>query len=87
MKTHFASLGLTDTRFVSVEATELDSGYLLAKVRWEMTVRISDGTVRHFDAFATYVLQRNAEKLCIVDQLDHQDLAAVIDSHRETGSA
>lgn len=83
MKDHFASLGLTGTRLSSVETTHLGSRYALAKVGWAMTLRTANGHVKDFDAFATYVLQRSDhDKLSILFQLDHQDLAAVVNRER-----
>lgn len=82
MKAQFASLGLTASRLSSVEAANLDSRYVLAKVRWGMTIRTPGGLLKTFDAFATYVLQRGDDKLSIIFQLDHQDLAAAINDNR-----
>jgi|SRR5580698_48289 hypothetical protein len=88
MKDHFASLGLTGTRLSSVETTELGSGYALAKVRWVMTVRTGSGVVKNFDAFATYLVQRgDHDKLSILFQLDHQDLAAMVKQERGADSS
>ena len=79
MKDHFASLGLTGTRLSTVETTELGSGYGLAKVTWAVTLRTGSGRVKTFDTFATYLVQRDDhDKLSILFQLDHQDLAAVV---------
>jgi ketosteroid isomerase-like protein len=78
MKAHLASMGLSETHLQTVEATPLDSKYLLARVAWRMTVRNSSGS-KHVDAFATYVLERSqGDVLSIVFQIDHQDLATVI---------
>jgi len=82
MKTQFTSLGLTESRLSSVEAANLDSRYILAKVQWTITLRTVEGPFNHFDAFATYVLQHCDGKLSIIFQLDHQDLAAVIHDKR-----
>ncbi|MGH9497360.1 MAG: hypothetical protein ACRD3B_20350 [Candidatus Sulfotelmatobacter sp.] len=79
MKAQFAALGLTGTRLSAVNATDLDSRHVLAKVQWEMTVRSSNGVFRNFDAFATYVLRRDdQDRMSIIFQLDHQNLTAVI---------
>lgn len=87
MKDHFASLGLTGTRLSSVETTELGSGYALAKVRWAMSLRAGNGSVKTFDAFATYLVQRDDhDKLSILFQLDHQDLAAMVKQERGAAS-
>lgn len=84
-KAQFVTLGLADTRLASVEASELDSRYFLARVRWGMTLRIANGGAKNLDVFASYILQRgDGDKLSIVFQLDHQDLASVIaDATRE----
>jgi len=83
MKDHFESLGLTGSRLSSVETTHLCSRYALAKVGWAMTLRSANGVVKRIDAFATYVLQRgDHDKLSILFQLDHQDLAAVVNQKR-----
>ena len=88
MKDHFASLGLTGTRLSSVETTELGSGYALAKVRWDMTLRTGSGLVKAFDTFATYLVQRDDhDKLSILFQLDHQDLAALVKQERGADSS
>jgi ketosteroid isomerase-like protein len=84
MKAHFASLGLSGTHLASVEASNLDPRYALAKVRWTMTLDRRTSVPRNFDVFATYLLMRGDEgQLSIVLQLDHQDLAAVIDAERK----
>jgi ketosteroid isomerase-like protein len=77
MKTHFASLGLVARELQSVESSAIDPHYLLAKTAWRMTVQKS-GDRTQIDAFATYILQRTADSLTIVVQIDHQDLATAI---------
>jgi len=78
MKSHYSSMGLSETRLRAVEASVLDSRYLLAKVGWRMTLKQSSGS-RDLDTFATYVLERgDGDALAIVFQIDHQDLASVI---------
>ncbi len=77
-KGYFAAMGLSDTKLESVEATTMDSTYLLAKVAWKMKLQTALGS-RDLDIFATYVLQRSGEDtLSIVFQIDHQDLASVV---------
>ncbi len=83
MKDHFASLGLTNTRLSSVDATHLDSRHTIAKVGWAMTVQTSAGISKTFDAYATYVLRRGDQgRLSIIFQLDHRDLAAIVNGQR-----
>lgn len=81
MKAHFASIGLYETRLESVEATAIDSKYILAKAGWKMGVRRNTGSTTRVDAFATYILERkDGDAFSIVVQIDHQDLANVIRS-------
>lgn len=83
-KAYFEAMGLSDTRLESVEATPIDSIYLLAKVAWKIQFQTSSGT-RDLDIFATYVLRRSSEDLLsIVFQIDHQDLANVIKELQDT---
>jgi len=87
MKAHFGSLGLKRTRLSSVEGTEITSRYLLAKVKWTMTIENS-GSENDVEAAATYVLEcRGADALRIVFQIDHQDLASVIASRLDGTAA
>ena len=83
MKTHFSSMGLSETQLQGVEVYALDSKYLLAKVAWRMKFRNSSS--KHLDTSATYVLVRgNGDALSIVLQIDHQDLASVIKAQQNT---
>ena len=84
MKAHFSSMGLSETQLQTVETDPLDSKYLLVKVVWKMKLRNSSDS-KHVDAFATYILVRGqGDALSIVFQLDHQDLASVIEEWRNT---
>jgi len=84
MKAHFASMGLFESQVQSVDAHQLDSKYLLAKVGWKMGIRNPSGSSIYVDVFATYVLVREpADTLSIVFQIDHQDLATVIKSQQK----
>jgi len=84
IKTHYSSLGLSETQLQAVEANPLDSKYLLAKVAWRMKLRNSSGT-KQVNAFATYILVRGSgDALSIVLQIDHQDLASVIKKQQNT---
>ena len=78
MKMQFSSMGISETQLETVEASPLDSKYLLAKVVWRIHFRDSHGS-KSVDASATYVLARGLENaLSIVFQIDHQDLASTI---------
>jgi ketosteroid isomerase-like protein len=82
MKSHFSSMGLTETQLQTVEATSLSSRYLLAKTTWRMTVRSSSGG-KHVETLATYILMRGQkDALSIVFQIDHQDLASVLNDQQ-----
>jgi hypothetical protein len=84
MKAYISSLGLCGTKLQSMEATPLDSKYLLARVVWRMTLRNASNN-QYVDASATYVLERGlTDELSIVVQLDHQDLATVIGQQRSS---
>ena len=85
MKAHFAQMGLIATRLHSIETTALDLKYALAKTAWKMTIQNPNGSTKNLDALATYILERrDAAKLVIVVQIDHQDLATAIEAHRNT---
>lgn len=84
MKMHFSSMGISETELEAVEASPLDSKYLLAKVVWRINFRDSQGN-KHVDASATYVLARGKDDaLSIVFQIDHQDLASTIKKQQTT---
>jgi ketosteroid isomerase-like protein len=83
MKAYFASMGLSETQLHSVEAIAIDSKYLLAKAGWRMILRNQNGDHQQVYASATYILERkDADKLCIVLQIHHQDLATLIKNHQ-----
>ena len=78
MKAHYASMGISQTELHSMEMSTLNSKYVLATVVWRIKFRDSPEK-RYVDASATYVLVRGeGDALCIVFQLDHQDLASVV---------
>jgi ketosteroid isomerase-like protein len=74
-KEQFALLGLSHSKVTLVEASELDSKYLIARTRWTMSFSKADST-QEIETAATYVLERAGELLTIVMQIDHQDLSA-----------
>jgi ketosteroid isomerase-like protein len=82
MKEHFSSMGISETQLQAAEASPLDSKYLLATVVWRIKLRNSFGS-KHVDASASYVLKRGQQDaLSIVFQIDHQDLASVINGQK-----
>lgn len=74
-KEFFASMGLLESKLISIEATNLDPRYLLVKTAWNMTFEKPTGR-KEIETRATYILEREGSKLMIVFQIDHQDLAA-----------
>ena len=84
MKAHFSSMGVSETKLETVDASPLDSKYLLAKVVWTINFRDSQGG-KHVEASASYVLARGQEDtLAIVFQIDHQELASTIKRQQST---
>jgi ketosteroid isomerase-like protein len=75
---YFASIGLVESKVTSIDATSLDSKYLLAKTAWRMTFEKPAGFKSGIETSATYILERTGEKLTIVFQIDHQDLVAKV---------
>ena len=86
MKAHFASMGLSETRLQTVETSAINAKYFLAKTGWKITIRDASGGKKQVDVFATYVLeQKEGGTFCIVFQIDHQDLATVIQGQQSRG--
>lgn len=74
-KTYFKSMGLGNSTVASIAETSLDAKYILARVVWNMTLKLSPETSRKFEAKTTYILELRNETPVIIMQLDHQDLA------------
>lgn len=86
MKAHLSSMGLVGSQLRSVEASQISSKYLLANVGWRMNVQSSSGSTL-VDAVATYVLTRGTgDELSIVFQIDHQELATIIQGQQNGGA-
>ena len=84
MKAHFASMGLSSTRLHSLEPQLLDAKFHLVKTAWKMSLQTPAGTGQQVDTRATYILERKTDNaLQIVCQIDHQDLAAVVQQHSQ----
>lgn len=67
-------MGLVSSKVESLEASELDSKYVLAKVVWKMRFERGTGAAVDSQNSATYILPATADSFEIVFQLDHQDL-------------
>jgi hypothetical protein len=74
-KDFFRSLGLTSSKVERIEASELDSNYMLAKVFWRMQIDRKDKAPAEIETSATYLLWNSPNSPHIVFQVDHQDLA------------
>lgn len=76
-KEYFSSIGLLSSKVISVDELSLDARYLLARTKWKMTLKHCTG-MKEIETAATYVLEQKSERLAIVFQIDHQDLAAKV---------
>jgi ketosteroid isomerase-like protein len=77
-KEYFASIGLVDSKVVSIDETNMDLKHLLVKTTWSMTFEKPTGRKEEIETFATYILERQGDRLVIVFQIDHQDLTAKV---------
>lgn len=74
-KESFRALGLISSKVESVEGSNLDSKYVLAKVVWQMRFKRNAGEPIDSENSATYLLSARGNCFEIVFQIDHQDLA------------
>ena len=74
LKEFFRSVGLVSSKIESLEASNLDSKYVLVKAVWKMRFESSTGLPIDSENSATYILARTDDSFQIVVQLDHQDL-------------
>lgn len=81
-KDFMKAAGLLSSRVDSVEATTLDSKYILVKTVWNMLIRSSNGDEATRETSATYILSRIEDSFEIVFQLDHQDLMKIVQDLR-----
>lgn len=66
------------SRLDSVQASTLDSKYVLVKTVWNMNFRVHSGSTVPRKTSATYVLSAISDTFEIVFQLDHQDLMKIV---------
>lgn len=71
---YFASIGLLESKVISIDETSLDPKYLLVKTVWSMTFAKPTASNKEIRTSATYILERIGDGLVIVFQIDHQDL-------------
>jgi hypothetical protein len=81
-KDFMKAAGLLSSRVDSVEATTLDSKYILVKTVWNMLIRANDGDEVTRKTSATYILSSSGDSFEIVFQLDHQDLMKIVQDLR-----
>jgi hypothetical protein len=73
-KEYFRAQGLVASHADSLEVSVLDSKYTLVRVRWNMSFERNGQKLSSQNA-ASYVLAKAEDRLEIVFQIDHQDLA------------
>jgi hypothetical protein len=83
-KEYFASMGLGKSTVASIDEIPLDAKYILARVVWQMTLKISSEVSKQFETRATYILEIKNDTPVIVMQLDHQDLGEKVNALRAT---
>ena len=82
MKQRFAAMGVSGTELHTVDAKPLDPRYFLATADWKVNLPAG----KHVEATATYILAGvEGDALTIVFQMDHQDLASVIEDRLSPG--
>ena len=73
-KEFFRSVGLVSSQIESLEASNLDSKYVLVKAVWKMRFESRTGLPIDSENSTTYILAGTGDSFQIVVQLDHQDL-------------
>ena len=81
-KDFMKTAGLVSSRIDSVEASTLDSKYILVKTVWNMLFRTSNGGAVARKTSATYILSSSGDSFEIVFQVDHQDLMKIVQELR-----
>jgi hypothetical protein len=84
-KEFMKTAGLLYSRIDSVQASTLDSRYVLVKTVWKMNFRGTNANEVTRKISATYVLSNIGESYEIVLQLDHQDLMKIVQNLRAQG--
>jgi len=84
-KEFLKTAGLLSSGIDTVEASTLDSKYVLVKTAWKMNFRGTNPNEVTRKISATYVLSNIGESFEIVLQLDHQDLMKIVQDLRAQG--
>jgi hypothetical protein len=74
-KEFFKSCGLVSSKIQKLAVSELDSNYALANAVWQMRFERSGKEPITDENSTTYILFSHNDRLEIVFQIDHQDLA------------
>jgi hypothetical protein len=82
-KDFMKAAGLVASRVDSVQATKLDSKYMLVKTVWNMRIRANNGDEVTGKASATYILSAVGDSFETVFQVDHQDLMKTVQDFRD----
>jgi len=81
-KDFMKTAGLVSSRVDSVEASRLDSKYVLVKTVWNMRFQRNQGDEVVRKTSATYILSTTEDAFEIIFQLDHQDLMKIVQELR-----
>jgi len=81
-KEFMKTAGLLSSHVDSVQASTLDSKYVLVKTVWNMSFRGINADEVTCKTSATYVLSNTGESFEIVLQVDHQDLMKIVQDLR-----
>lgn len=73
-KEFFRSVGLLSSKIESLEASKLDSKYVLVQAVWQMRFERRTGEPLDSQNSTTYILSAVGDSFQIVFQIDHQDL-------------
>ena len=73
-KDFFKSVGLASSRLASLEASALDSKYVVVRTAWTMRFVASGRDEIDSQNSTTYILSATHDSFEIVFQIDHQDL-------------
>lgn len=82
-KDFMKTAGLLSSHVDSVEASPLDSKYILMKTVWNINFRANNGDEVTRKTSAIYVVSTIGDSFEVVFQLDHQDLMKIAQELRE----
>jgi hypothetical protein len=77
-KLQFEKMGKNSTKLISLETTEIDARYTLAKTRWQLTFARDGKSPQEVFADSTYIVDTGAEPFQIILYLTSQDLPKVL---------